>query len=129
MFSVYAIMTYVMEIKVSGWIFLIPVAIAAVLLWNYSQNLSTHKIWAHPHFSAGAIAQFLYVAAQAGIFSFFINYMTSDLPAISDGFRNNGLVSWYLTDGLARRTGSGISMMSARAGCRALRSSCSLLAA
>ena len=26
------------------------------------------------------IAQFLYVAAQAGIFSFFINYMTSQAP-------------------------------------------------
>ena len=104
-FSVYAIMTYVMEIKVSGWIFLIPVAIAAALLWNYSQGLSSHKIWAHPHFSAGAIAQFLYVAAQAGIFSFFINYMTSDLPAISDAFRNNSLVSWYLTDGIVQTDG------------------------
>jgi FHS family L-fucose permease-like MFS transporter len=28
------------------------------------------------------IAQFLYVAAQAGIFSFFINYMTSQVPEI-----------------------------------------------
>ena len=26
------------------------------------------------------LAQFLYVAAQAGIFSFFINYMTSQVP-------------------------------------------------
>src|SRR4029453_3159856 len=28
------------------------------------------------------LAQFLYVAAQAGIFSFFINYMTSQVPPI-----------------------------------------------
>jgi FHS family L-fucose permease-like MFS transporter len=28
------------------------------------------------------LTQFLYVAAQAGIFSFFINYMTSQVPAI-----------------------------------------------
>ena len=28
------------------------------------------------------VAQFLYVAAQAGIFSFFINYMTSQVPEI-----------------------------------------------
>jgi len=31
----------------------------------------------HPHFVFAVAAQFLYVAAQAGIFSFFINYMTS----------------------------------------------------
>jgi MFS transporter, FHS family, L-fucose permease len=104
-FSVYAIMTYVMEVKVSGWIFLIPVAAAAVLLWGYSRNLSAHKIWAHPHFSAGAISQFFYVAAQAGIFSFFINYMTSDLPSISQAFRNNGIISWYLTDGIVQTDG------------------------
>jgi FHS family L-fucose permease-like MFS transporter len=43
---------------------------------------ATHSIWRHPHFVMAVIAQFLYVAAQAGIFSFFINYMTSQVPAI-----------------------------------------------
>ena len=38
-------------------------------------------------------AQFLYVAAQAGIFSFFINYMTSQVPPLPE--------SW--THGLAER--------------------------
>jgi FHS family L-fucose permease-like MFS transporter len=42
----------------------------------------SHSIWTHPHFVLAVAAQFLYVAAQAGIFSFFINYMTSELPAI-----------------------------------------------
>jgi FHS family L-fucose permease-like MFS transporter len=42
----------------------------------------SHSIWAHPHFVMAVVAQFLYVAAQAGIFSFFINYMTSQLPPI-----------------------------------------------
>lgn len=42
----------------------------------------THSIWKHPHFVLAVVAQFLYVAAQAGIFSFFINYMTAELPAI-----------------------------------------------
>ncbi len=37
----------------------------------------SHSIWTHPHFVMAVAAQFLYVAAQAGIFSFFINYMTS----------------------------------------------------
>jgi FHS family L-fucose permease-like MFS transporter len=31
---------------------------------------------------AAVAAQFFYVAAQAGIFSFFINYMTSEVPPI-----------------------------------------------
>jgi FHS family L-fucose permease-like MFS transporter len=35
------------------------------------------SIWRRPHFVLAVAAQFLYVAAQAGIFSFFINYMTS----------------------------------------------------
>ena len=40
------------------------------------------SIWAHPHFVLAVAAQFLYVAAQAGIFSFFINYMTTQVPGI-----------------------------------------------
>ena len=42
----------------------------------------SHSIWSHPHFVLAVAAQFFYVAAQAGIFSFFINYMISELPAI-----------------------------------------------
>jgi len=43
---------------------------------------SSHSIWKHPHFVMAVAAQFLYVAAQAGIFSFFINYMTSQTPGM-----------------------------------------------
>ena len=106
-FSLYAILTYVMEVKVSGWPFLIPVAVVAVFLWMYAQRLTTHNIWAHPHFSGAAMAQFFYVAAQAGIFSFFINYMISELPAISEAGHGHGLVSWYLGDDGVTRTDSG----------------------
>jgi FHS family L-fucose permease-like MFS transporter len=66
------------------------------------------SIWAHPHFVLAVAAQFLYVAAQAGIFSFFINYMTSELPAIpaswnasmaslsgSSGILHNWLSGWF----------------------------------
>jgi len=42
----------------------------------------SHSIWSHPHFVFAVAAQFFYVAAQAGIFSFFINYMTSEVPSI-----------------------------------------------
>jgi FHS family L-fucose permease-like MFS transporter len=43
---------------------------------------ASHSIWSHPHFAMAVAAQFFYVAAQAGIFSFFINYMTSEVPPI-----------------------------------------------
>ena len=42
----------------------------------------SHSIWSHPHFVLAVAAQFFYVAAQAGIFSFFINYMTSEPPGM-----------------------------------------------
>jgi FHS family L-fucose permease-like MFS transporter len=101
-FSVYAILTYVMEVSVSGWIFLVPLVVVAAILWKYVQGLTTHNIWAHPHFSGAALAQFLYVAAQAGIFSFFINYMISELPAISES-AHSGLFGWYTTaDGMTK---------------------------
>ncbi len=40
------------------------------------------SIWTHPHFVMAVVAQFLYVAAQAGVWSYFINYMTSQTPAV-----------------------------------------------
>jgi FHS family L-fucose permease-like MFS transporter len=56
------------------------------------------SLWSYPHFSMAVVAQFFYVAAQAGIFSFFINYMTSDAPALP--------ASWVLAiDRLARHAG------------------------
>jgi MFS transporter, FHS family, L-fucose permease len=42
----------------------------------------SRSIWSHPHFVLAVAAQFFYVAAQAGIFSFFINYMTTEVPRI-----------------------------------------------
>jgi FHS family L-fucose permease-like MFS transporter len=61
----------------------------------------TASIWAHPHFVGSVLAQFLYVAAQAGIFSFFINYMVSEVPALSQTLTE----SWVLKDGVAIRNG------------------------
>jgi len=42
----------------------------------------SHSIWSHQHFWMAVVAQFFYVAAQSCIFAFFINYMTSQVPAI-----------------------------------------------
>src|ERR1700720_3409165 len=46
--------------------------------------------WSHLHFWMAVLAQFLYVAAQAGIFSFFINYMTSQVPPLSASWQAPG---------------------------------------
>ena len=58
----------------------IALAVMATLpmLRGVTKSITTHNIWAHAHFSAATVAQFFYVAAQAGIFSFFINTMTVD---------------------------------------------------
>lgn len=65
---------------------LLAMVVVAVLMAPVARKITHQHIWSHPHFSAATIAQFLYVAAQAGIFSFFINYMTSQVPPISEGF-------------------------------------------
>lgn len=41
-----------------------------------AQTKPARSMWAHKHFVLAVIAQFLYCAAQTGIFSFFINYVT-----------------------------------------------------
>src|ERR1035437_227073 len=65
----------------------------------------------YPHFVMAVIAQFLYVAAQTGINSFFINYVTEELPSLTNqhaaqilGFGGMGLF-W-----LGRFTGSTVLM-------------------
>jgi FHS family L-fucose permease-like MFS transporter len=50
----------------------------------------SHSIWTRSHFTMAVAAQFLYVAAQAGIFSFFINYMTSQVPPIPQSWQPSG---------------------------------------
>ncbi len=50
------------------------------------------SIWAHGHFSGAVLAQFLYVACQAGIFGFFIFYIVEDVPAIAESMKT----SWLL---------------------------------
>ena len=58
----------------------------------------SRSIWSHPHFSMAVAAQFFYVAAQAGIFSFFINYMTSELPAIPESWKTPTFQDWFETN-------------------------------
>jgi MFS transporter, FHS family, L-fucose permease len=43
-------------------------------------NDNPRTLWRRPHFVGAVVAQFFYVAAQAGIFSFCINYLVSETP-------------------------------------------------
>lgn len=44
---------------------------------------SVKPLWKRWHFTLAIAAQFFYVAAQTGIFSFFINYVVIDTPALT----------------------------------------------
>jgi MFS transporter, FHS family, L-fucose permease len=55
------------------------------------------SVWSHKHFSMAVAAQFFYVAAQAGIFSFFINYMTAETPALPASLASGSLAAWFET--------------------------------
>jgi FHS family L-fucose permease-like MFS transporter len=60
-----------------------------------SASGTSRSIWAHPHFVLAVAAQFFYVAAQAGIFSFFINYMTSEVPPIPASWDAGWTKGWF----------------------------------
>jgi FHS family L-fucose permease-like MFS transporter len=62
----------------------------------------TVTLWQRRHFVGGVSAQFFYVAAQAGIFSFFINYVVEEFPAITKGLAD----SWLLGGNAVARDGA-----------------------
>lgn len=69
------------------------------------------------HFVLAICSQFLYCAAQTGIFSFFINYVKDYMPPISIGMAKmlpDGIV--YIKDSLAYITERGASMLLAAGG-------------
>ncbi len=84
---------------------------AAVLLRPVTRRITHHSIWAHEHFSGATLAQFFYVAAQAGIFSFLINYMTSEVPPIPSSWLTSFTRNWLETgkDGLLHISNQGAS--------------------
>jgi MFS transporter, FHS family, L-fucose permease len=63
-------------------------------------DVSRESIWQRPHFVGAVLAQFLYVAAQAGIFSFFINYMVAESPPLPQTWAHG-----LLGSGLSTRQG------------------------
>jgi FHS family L-fucose permease-like MFS transporter len=84
----------------------------------------SHSLITRPHFVLGVAAQFLYVAAQAGIFGFFINSMTVDkqtgftmLPHIPDSWGTGILKSLFETgtDGALHISDAGASTLASAA--------------
>jgi FHS family L-fucose permease-like MFS transporter len=67
------------------------VGTASVVFIALKREKLIHKnsLWSAPHFTGATIAQFLYVAAQAGIFSFFINYMVEEVPALGESLKSS----------------------------------------
>jgi FHS family L-fucose permease-like MFS transporter len=61
-----------------------PVKEEADLDENENKGGSIADLLKYPHFVLAVIAQFLYVAAQTGVNSFFINYVTEEMPRISN---------------------------------------------
>lgn len=54
-------------------------------------------LWSRPHFTMGVLAQFCYVAAQSGIFGFFINYVLENSQATpSEAARWLGMIGFVL---------------------------------
>lgn len=76
------------------WLGVVIFLAAAALVGPATKKLSHHSIWSHPHFSGAVAAQFLYVAAQAGIFSFLINYVTSEVPDLPASWHRESTKKW-----------------------------------
>ncbi len=74
-----------LALKVFGVTTALVLAGSTAVLLPRRQALAQSGLWGRPHFSAATLAQFFYVAAQSGIFAYFINYITSQAPvAISN---------------------------------------------
>lgn len=70
-------------------------AIGLAICLPNTGKVTNHSIWSHPHFSGSTLAQFFYVAAQCGIFAYFINYMTSQIPAVPESFKSGMFGEWF----------------------------------
>lgn len=78
------------------WIAAGALALAGTLAFAAKQRgLSRQSIWSQPHFSGATLAQFFYVAAQCGIFAYFINYMTSQIPAVPESWASGSFGNWF----------------------------------
>ncbi|MCO5051904.1 MAG: MFS transporter [Verrucomicrobiae bacterium] len=77
------------------WAGAIGLVLAAIKLAVTVKKISAQSIWAHEHFTGATLAQFVYVAAQAGIFSFLINYLVSEPPALPNSWLTERTQNWF----------------------------------
>lgn len=75
------------------------------------------SLWHHHHFTLAIAAQFFYVAAQVGVFSFFINYIHTDTPAVAQAVADFLPTKWtHLKDGAPHLSELGASQLLAYVG-------------
>ena len=72
-------------------------AFGTVVFLGKKSKVTRHSIWSHSHFSGATLTQFFYVAAQCGIFAYFINYMTSQVPPIPGSWQKGKATEWIET--------------------------------
>ncbi|MGH7996001.1 MAG: sugar MFS transporter [Opitutaceae bacterium] len=85
--------------------------------YRVSKRAGRNSVWSHPHLIWGIVAQFCYVAAQTGIFSFFINYIVADMPHFSARLAAVLPATWsYRGGGAIRVTERGASQLLAFGG-------------
>jgi FHS family L-fucose permease-like MFS transporter len=69
-----------LALKAFGITAALVLVVTTALAVRRSRSFTRSGIWLRPHFTAATLAQFFYVAAQSGIFAYFINYVTSQAP-------------------------------------------------
>jgi hypothetical protein len=72
----------------------VALILAALALIGITKRLTHRTIWSHEHFTGATLAQFLYVAAQCGVFAFFINYIVSETPSLPQSWMKEG-TKWF----------------------------------
>ncbi|MCX7825780.1 MAG: L-fucose:H+ symporter permease [Verrucomicrobiae bacterium] len=73
-----------------------------------AEGKATKPIIQRLHFTFGVVSQFLYVAAQTGIFSFFINYAVANIEDLADQSAGKLQTVAFLLFTIGRLTGSAV---------------------
>ena len=73
-----------------------------------AEHKAVKSIFKRSHFTLGVLSQFLYVAAQTGIFSFFINYTVANISNFSDQAAGNLQVVAFALFAGGRLVGSAV---------------------
>jgi len=73
-----------------------------------AEGKATKPIIKRSHFTFGVLSQFLYVAAQTGIFSFFINYAVANIEDLADQSAGKLQTVAFLLFTIGRLTGSAV---------------------